>query len=167
VRLILPALEYELSYRRYIDELGDEDRYPFPLDFDHADFAALLAKLEWFRHGIDLPDGFVPSTTFWLVDGEELVGVSNLRHTLNERIRFAGGHIGLGIRPAWRGKAHGRLLMQLTLDKAAERGIHPVHIHCYKDNAPSARMIRAVGGILDSEIEAEGHIVQRYLIHDD
>lgn len=165
VQLVLPGAEYEQSYHEYIEELGDEERYPFPLDFDHLDFAALLAKLERFRQGIDLPDGFVPATTYWLVDGCELVGVSNLRHNLNERIRYAGGHIGLGIRPARRGKALGSMLMELTLEKAAERGINPVHIHCHKHNEPSARMIISNGGILESEISDEGEVVQRYVVN--
>lgn len=165
LQLVLPAIEYEESYRQYIEELRDEERYPFPLDFDHSDFAALLAKLERFRLGIDLAEGFVPATTYWLIDGDEIVGVSNLRHFLNDRIRHAGGHIGLGIRPAWRGKSLGNLLMELTLEKAAEQGINPVHLHCHKHNEPSARMIIANGGVLDSEISDEGEIVQRYVVN--
>ncbi|MCC5879784.1 MAG: GNAT family N-acetyltransferase [Idiomarina sp.] len=163
--LVLPNAKYEQSYREYIAELGDEERYPFPLDFDHTDFAELLAKKERFRNGIDLPDGFVASTTYWLVEGDEILGVANLRHQLNERIRHAGGHIGLGVRPAKRGCGLGNLLLKLTLDKAFDSGINPVHIHCHKHNAASARMIIANGGILESEIGDGGEVVQRYLIN--
>lgn len=165
MQLVLPRIEYEQSYREYIEELGDEERYPFPLDFDHSDFEALLGKLERFSKGIDIPEGFVPATTYWLVDGSEIVGVSNLRHYLNDRIRYAGGHIGLGVRATWRGKSLGSLLMGLTLKKAAEHGIDPVHVHCHKHNVPSARMIIANGGILESEISDEGEIVQRYVVN--
>jgi len=165
VQLILPEFKYEPSYRDYIAELGDEERYPFPLDFDHSDFQALLAKLESFRQGIDLPEGFVPSTTYWLVEGRDIVGVSNLRHFLNDRIRYAGGHIGLGIRPSWRGKGFGNQLMKLTLDKAVERGINPVHVHCYKHNEASARMIVANGGVLESEVTEGEVVVQRYVVN--
>lgn len=165
MELVLPGKEYKQSYREYIEELGDEERYPFPLDFDHSDFSALLAKLERFRQGIALPDGFVPATTYWLVDGSEIVGVSNLRHYLNDRIRYAGGHIGLGIRPSRRGKGLGSLLMKLTLEKATEYGINPVHIHCHKHNEASALMIIANGGILESEVIDEGEFVQRYMVN--
>ncbi|MBC52923.1 MAG: GNAT family N-acetyltransferase [Gammaproteobacteria bacterium] len=165
MQLILPGIEYEESYRDYIEELGDEERYPFPLDFDHSDFAALLAKLERFRQSIDLPEGFVPATTYWLVHGSDIVGVSNLRHYLNDRIRYAGGHIGLGIRPAWRGRALGNRLLELTLEKAAEHGINPVYVHCHKHNEPSARMIIANGGVLESEINDDGEVVQRYVVN--
>src|SRR5699024_6384803 len=107
----------------YILELGDEERYPFPLDFDHSNFEELLSKLDKFRKGKDLPDGYVPASTFWLVDRDEILGVSNLRHFLNDRIRHAGGHIGLGIH-----------LLGLTLQQAYALGITEVHIHCHKVN---------------------------------
>jgi predicted acetyltransferase len=165
VQLLLPSADYEQSYREYIQELGDEERYPFTLDFDHADFPALLVKLESFRQGIDIPEGFVPATTYWLVDGCEILGVSNLRHKLNDRIRHVGGHIGLGIRPARRGKGFGSYLLELTLEKAFERGIKSVHVHCHKHNEPSSRMIIANGGSLESEINEGGKIVQRYVIN--
>lgn len=163
-QLVLPDAQYEQSYRAYIAELGDEERYPFPLDFDHSDFSAMLSKLQDFDRGIDLPDGFVPSTTYWLIEDNELAGVSNLRHYLNDRIRYAGGHIGLGIRPSQRGKGLGKLLMKLTLEKAGALGIQPVHIHCYKHNESSARMILANEGRLESEIGEGGEVIQRYLV---
>ncbi len=165
MHLITPNAEYEASYREYIEELGVEERYPFPLDFDHSNFSILLTKLDNFRMGVDLPAGFVPSTTYWLVDGGEIVGVSNLRHFLNDRIRYAGGHIGLGIKPSKRGKGLSNLLLKLTIAKAVELGIHPIHIHCHKENIASARMIMSNGGKLESEIEEAGEVVQRYLVN--
>lgn len=55
--------------------------------------------------------------------------------------------------------------MQLILVEATQRGITPVHGHCYRDNLPSARMILANGGHLESELALEyGHVVQSYLI---
>jgi predicted acetyltransferase len=42
--------------------------------------------------------------------------------------------------------------------------IKEVHIHCYRDNLASAKMIEACGGILDSEVLAEGQVVLRYVV---
>lgn len=164
MHLVLPNKHYERSYRDYIRELGDEERYPFPLDFDDSDFDQLLARLEDFRTGTNVPAGYVPSTTFWLVDGDEILGVSNLRHFLNDRIRHAGGHIGLGVRPTQRGRRLGIRLLELTLAQAANMGITEVHVHCYKSNHASARMIVACGGKLDSEVEVGDEVVQRYVV---
>ena len=115
MNLILPTLAYEQSYSEYIAELGAEVRYPFPLDFDHHDFPRLLKKLSVFANGADLPEGYVPSSSFWLVEDGKLLGVSNLRHHLNERIRKIGGHIGLGIRPSSRGQGLGSALLGKNL----------------------------------------------------
>lgn len=164
MHLTLPNHSYEQSYRDYISELGGEERYPFPLDFDHTDFTALLIKLENFRQGKNVPEGFVTSTTLWLVDEGEIIGVANLRHYLNERIKYAGGHIGLGIRPTRRGEGLGSLLLKLSLQKIAELGVSEAHIHCHKHNESSVRMILANGGNLDSEVELDGEVVQRYII---
>lgn len=110
--------------------------------------------------------GFEASYRSYITElGDELLGVSNLRHYLNQQIRHAGGHIGLGLRPSQRGRGLGTWLLQLTLAEAAQRGIAPVHVHCYRDNLPSVRMILANGGRLESELALDdGHIVQRYLV---
>jgi predicted acetyltransferase len=162
----MPEKKYERSYRSYIAELGDEERYPFPLDFPHEDFPALLKRLEDLAQGTNVPEGYVPSTTFWLVEGLEILGVSNLRHYLNKRIRHSGGHIGLGIRPACRGRGLGSLLMTLTIQKARERENGELHIHCHKENRVSARIIINNGGVLESELQEEKsvHVVQRYVV---
>lgn len=164
--LIAPCADFKTSYRAYIDELADEERYPFPLDFDHTDFSAMLEKIEQFRLGIELPEGYVPSTTYWLVKEQCIVGVSNLRHRLNDNIRYAGGHIGLGIRPSWRRSGAGKALLNMTLLRAKAMGIGPIHIHCYADNRPSMALIKACGGVLDSSEDLDnGHQLLRYLVH--
>lgn len=166
MKLMLPNSKYELSYNEYIIELADEERYPFPLDFDHSDFQSMLEKLDDFSNGRDIPLGYVAATTYWLVEGGELVGVSNLRHYLNNRIKESGGHIGLGIRPSYRGQGLGAKLLQLTIEKAKERAIKEIHIHCHKNNEASSRMIKSVGAVLESEIHVNGgsEVVQRYVL---
>ena len=166
IRLIPPCLDYRQSYCEYIEELGDEVRYPFPLDFDHSDFEALLQRLASHARGIDIPEGYSAHSTFWMVDGDQILGVSNLRHVLTERLRQHGGHIGLGVRPSQRGRGLGRRLLKLTVEQAQRRGIREVHVHCHKANAASAAMIRSTGGVLVSEDPDEGvsEVIQRYVI---
>jgi predicted acetyltransferase len=166
MRLILPAAEFEDSYGAYIRELGTESRHPFTLDFEHRDFPALLRRLANLSKGIDLPEGLVPNTTFWLVEANELLGVSNLRHELNDRIREHGGHIGMSIRPMHRGRGLGRELLALTILEARKLGIGTVHVHCLKANTASARMILGNGGRLDSDAVFEGHSIQRFVIEE-
>ena len=164
MKLIKPNTNYQASYLSYIKELGDEERYPFPLDFNHSDFTSMITRIDDFRQGVNVPDGYVSSSTYWLVENQEIIGVSNLRHYLNDQLLKAGGHIGLGIRPSCRGRKLSIQLLQMTLVKAVSRGINEVHLHCYADNTASANMILACEGVLDSVVEDGEHIVQRYVI---
>lgn len=83
--LIKPSADFEASYREYIRELGDEERHPFPLDFDHSNFATLVQRLGELEAGDNLAPGHIPSSTYWLVEVKEVVGVSNLRHSFQRR----------------------------------------------------------------------------------
>ena len=167
--LITPALEYEDSYRSYIDELGDAERYPFTLDLEFDDFSALVTRLNNFARGIDLLDDLVPNTTFWLVEDGEIVGVSSLRHHMTERLRRLGGHIGFSVRPSAQGRGVAKELLRQTLAQAGRLGISEVLVVCLKENAASSRVIEANGGRLESEYSVPEYdgLLLRYVIQTD
>ncbi|QQX82568.1 GNAT family N-acetyltransferase [Shewanella sp. KX20019] len=164
MQLISPSIKYKASYIDYIAELGAEERYPFTLDFEHNHFSELLSKLKDYSNDVNLPENTVPSSTYWLVEDSVLVGVTNIRHFLNERIEYCGGHIGLGIRPTYRGKGLGNLLMKRSIEKLAAMGVSPIHIHCYKENTASAKVIVDNGGLLNSEFSESGKVIQRFVV---
>jgi predicted acetyltransferase len=98
----------------------------------------------------------VPQTTYILLraalDGSRVaLGTSRLRHHLNPALEDAGGHIGYAIRPDERGKGYGNRILALTLPRARALGLSRVLVTCATDNARSARVIMANGGILTSE----------------
>jgi len=168
LRLVAPSAAWKDSYRAYVKELEarGEAKIPFPLAFPNENFAAFLAHLAGCERGIGIPAGFVPHSTFWLVRGSEVVGVSNLRHRLNGELLIEGGHIGYGIRPGARGQGLGREILRLTLREAARLGIRRVLLTCAKDNAASSAVIAANAGQLESEawVESRGRVVQRWWI---
>jgi predicted acetyltransferase len=169
MRLVEPCKALGPSYVSLVDEfrLSGERGVPFVLDFPTEDFPAFLRRLRDCAAGSEIPKGFVAHETFWLVDADDkVVGVSNLRLTLNERLRTEGGHIGYGIRPSARRRGHATRILALTLTKARERGIQRVLVTCDKDNVGSAKTILKNGGRLDSEVLAGGHasLKQRYWI---
>ena len=164
--LTTPTIELEASYRSYIDELGDSERYPFTLDFEFDDFATLVEQLHDYSKGIGVPEGWVPHTTFWLIEDGEIVGVSSLRHRMTEKLKLAGGHIGFGVRPSAQGRGVAKELLSQTLGKAAELGITEALLICLKENIASARVIQANGGTLESEylVPEYAGLLQRYVI---
>ena len=164
VNLVTPDAAYERSYRGYVRELQNagEEPIPFTLGYDPTDFAALLDRME---HPIPRP-GRVPHSTYWLIEKDEVVGVSNLRHRLNVALRRSGGHIGHGVRPSARRRGLGTTLLRLTLARAAALGIDRVLITCDKRNIASARVARNNGAVLTWEGPGEhsGETEQHYWI---
>jgi predicted acetyltransferase len=164
-----PHAALAASYRAMVAEMRGEgeDLIPFPLSFDHDDFAAFLAKLSACERGEGIPADFVAHSTYWLVDAAgEVVAVSNLRHALTPKLKVEGGHIGYGVRPSARRKGHATEILRGTLRAAQALGIESALVTCAAENAGSRGTILRCGGRLDSEeyVEARGEVVQRYWI---
>jgi len=92
----------------------------------------------------------VPQTNLWLVEGDEYLGRLSIRHRLNRRLRFKGGHIGYDVRPSRRRRGHATLMLRLSLPVAHQLGIDPALITCDDTNVASRRVIEANGGRLAS-----------------
>lgn len=86
----------------------------------------LLRKYRDSERGIGLPEGFVPSVTYWIMKTGGVIGVVNIRPELNDRLRDYGGHIGIAIRPSCRGKGYLRMIRPLLLEKTRDLGIREI-----------------------------------------
>jgi len=166
MHLVEPSMAYEASYRTYLVELGDAQRIPYPLTYPSDPFDQLLQKLHDQSRGEGVAKGFVPNSTFWLVSDSDLIGVSNLRHSLTPSLRKIGGHIGFGIRPSARRKGYGTELLRLTIEQAVRIGLPRLLLTCDKENTASARVITANCGMLENEImePPASRVTQRYWI---
>ena len=91
--------------------------------------------------GINLPEGYVPCTFFFLWDDDRIVGLFKIRHYLNDSLRNGAGHIGAGILSDSRGKGYGVEGLKLAIEKCLE--IMPedeVYLSVLKTNIPSIKM---------------------------
>ncbi|AUG78432.1 GCN5 family acetyltransferase [Kitasatospora sp. MMS16-BH015] len=109
-------------------------------------------------------EGRVHATHRWIVEGETYLGAIDLRHTLNDFLLEAGGHIGYSIRPTARRRGLATWALAQALPLARELGIDRVLLTCDPDNAPSARTIRANGGVLEDVRETSIGTKSRYWI---
>lgn len=99
-------------------------------------------------------DGWkVPSTTFWLYADDVPVGFGNVRHFLTEALSQAGGHIGYGIAPQFRGKGYGNEILRLLLEKAFEMGIEEALVTVQLDNMVSQAVALANGGMITEKTD--------------
>lgn len=145
-------------------EINHTDHSPWMIfRNDFHDFEYYLANLETKE---ETGDGRVPDTTLFCLDKDRniFVGAVNIRHYLNERLLHTGGHIGDGIRPGERRKGYATAMIALALEECKKLGIDRVLMCCDKENTGSARSIIRNGGVLENEVEEDGHLVQRYWI---
>jgi predicted acetyltransferase len=167
--LIKPDARYESTLRSFVREFAEagEDLVPWVLADLGGDVNAYVEYLEQQSRGQNLPDGRVPHSTFWLVDGSgEVVAISNLRHRLNEFLSEVGGHIGFGVRPSARRQGFATQVLRCTLIEAQRLGIERVLVTCDKGNLGSERAIRKNHGVLQDEIWSDvySRVVQRFWI---
>jgi predicted acetyltransferase len=165
VELIAPQMSLRKEFLTMAKEyqcFGDE-RYGEAIE----NFPAYIRKLENWSGGSELPEGFVPSDTFWLIrGGSRLLGCSRFRHSLTPWLEHEGGHIGYDIRPIERHKGYGTLILALTLERARRAGLGRVLLVCHKDNIASAATIQKNGGKFENEVisASSGKMLSRYWI---
>jgi predicted acetyltransferase len=169
IRLVKPSLELKSEYMDMLQDFAsaEEIREHQDLQLSLEDFQAYVRNCKKWEKGIDLPDKWVPSSSFWLIRSDNLIlGVSSLRHKLNKRLRVFGGNIGYKIRPGQRQKGYGTKILELTLTKAKTFGLKRVLLTCDDDNIASAKIIEKNGGVLHDKCDrGETHkLTRRYWI---
>ncbi len=127
------------------------------------EFKEWVEKQIGFSKGKNLPDGYVPSTTYVLYIDEKPVGVGDLRHYLCPSLERDGGHIGLQILPQCRGKGYGNILIQEMLKKAKEMGIDTTLVFNHDDNVPAWKTSEKMGGKLAAINEINGVKIRKYV----
>lgn len=142
-----------------------EKKIPWVIGLDSSDFAAYVQVLIDESNGIVQKENFVPSSTFWLVDSSNtILGVSNLRHYLNDRLQKIGGHIGYGITPSHRRKGYATKILELSLVECRKRGIEKALVTCEPHNIGSRKTILSNGGVHTQTNDIEGMTVEGYWI---
>lgn len=91
----------------------------------------------------------VPARTYFLIreSDSRIVGMINIRLSLNENLKKFGGHIGYSIRPTERGKGYNKINLYLGLKICQNYGIERVLMDADKDNLASWRTMESLGGI--------------------
>ena len=98
---------------------------------------------------IQAKEGRVHATNWWIVEDDTYLGAISLRHTLNDFLLAAGGHIGYGVRPTARRRGLATWALRAVLPNARSLGLTRVLLTCDDENVGSARIIENNGGVLD------------------
>lgn len=164
IELVLPTEKYKNSYLDAISEFSGKELTEFeyaPIEEMQENFAKYVEKLRGFAKGIGLPEGYLPHTEFWLVDGDHYIGRLDIRHSLNQHLLDVGGHIGYDVRPSLRGQGYGNKILELGLPKAKELGLNKVLLTCSEGNIASEKIIVKNGGVYEDARFHAGHGVNK------
>jgi predicted acetyltransferase len=154
ITLIRPEKHLENGFRSTISEFRTMGEESVAATFSCCgdDFYKYLKYLSNAEKGLNLPKGFVPFTTFWLVrESNHILGFCHLRHYLNTSLSTEGGHIGYAIRPSERRKGYGTQQLHLLLAECRKLNYEQVLITCDFDNIASQKIIEKNGGIRSGE----------------
>ena len=153
IRLIEPCEAYLASYTEAFGEYEDFPRRAGN-PFSDPRKCDLLQRIDDFRNGRNLPDGYVSATTLWLVDDAQrrFLGQIDIRHRLTDSLLRYGGHIGYAIRLGEWAKGYGTRMLALALPTAKALGITRCLITCDDDNPGSARVMEKNGFMLADKV---------------
>lgn len=162
--LVEPNEKYQRSFENYVlaYEKIDDEHYFTKYKKALENFQDYLKDLHNHSIGTDLLQGDVMTSTFWLIDKKEVVGVVRIRH---EEVECA-GHIGYDISPDHRNKGYGFQILKLALERAINIGVEEVILTCNIDNTASKKIIEKNSGKLLGTIfdEEENEYLHRYSI---
>ncbi|GAA5030374.1 GNAT family N-acetyltransferase [Streptomyces siamensis] len=154
--LIDPTVRLRTSFLAAVSEFNEDHDYPTPCFVDDVDptaltdtasFAAYVTRVLSDRDkGVRRADWFVPMTTLWWVEGDEMLGRLAIRHRLTSALEKAGGHIGHDVRPSARRQGHATAMRAAALPIAHSLGITQALLTCDETNTASQRVIETNGG---------------------
>jgi predicted acetyltransferase len=165
MQLVKPTKEYADSWEEALIEFNLEGTGGFwKVPAEPTDIVSYIQTVEDHEQGVNLPEYWVPATTFWLIDNSRFVGHVNIRHELTKKLQQEGGHIGYAIRPSERRKGRGSEILRLALIEAKRLELERALLTCDDVNIGSQKIIEKNGGVLQDTIQYEGKLVRRYWI---
>ena len=150
IYLKFPSLEDKDKWIEYLKEYRLDNPKAKPLSCtEDINYEEWLNKITNEHNGINLQEGRVPSSVYFLMCNDEIVGNLSIRHNINnDFLSLYGGHIGYGVRPSERRKGFATIMLNLALEKCEELGIDDVMVSCKEDNIGSAKTIENNCGVL-------------------
>jgi predicted acetyltransferase len=157
--LVKPTVQHKQAILAYRDEfLQNQEKIHGSGDIEHAaSFETWLQTCTVGEREETMPKGRVPATQYLAitVSDSKLVGMLQIRHSLNNHLKIQGGHIGYSVRKSERRKGYATQMLGTALIICKQLGIQRVLLTCASANIGSAGVIRANNGVYEKQLTLE------------
>ena len=109
------------------------------------------------------PNWVVTDTFFAIDENDEIVGIIDFRHTLNDFLKDF-GNSGYSVRPSKRRKGYATEMLKQVIEVAKESGLSEIHLSVERTNEPSIKTIKKNGGVYERSFEFENEEADVYVI---
>ncbi|EIU7615415.1 GNAT family N-acetyltransferase [Vibrio vulnificus] len=103
----------------------------------------LSGLVERSKATFELPNGYLPSTTYYCISNSEILGAIRVRTGTNANVENVIGYVGYETKPSARGKGVASFLLAWVRDNAVNDS---VIVTCSIDNPASQKVIENCGG---------------------
>ncbi|MBP1538081.1 MAG: GNAT family N-acetyltransferase [Ruminococcus sp.] len=167
IKLIRPTKELKekaLDFRQEFFDNGEKVINGSELLDQTENYDDWLASVTANTSAKTVDPAWVVTDTFFAVDEtEKIVGIIDLRHTLNDFLRDL-GNSGYSVRPSERRKGIASEMLRQLLTIAVQSGMTELHLSVEKTNEPSIKTITKNGGVYERSFEFEGELADIYRI---
>jgi predicted acetyltransferase len=102
----------------------------------------MVEKEDDYSKALNLPENWIPQTTFFLFIDQNPVGIGRIRHYSSEYLEQNGvGNLGYGIAKPYRGKGYGNILFEKLLEKCKLIGYSKIKLFVYINNIESNKVL--------------------------
>ena len=127
-----------------------------------TEYKKWLKEQEKHSLGKNLPENWVPYTTFVLFVDNVPAGIGRVRHGSNKYLEtiIGAGNLGYAISKDYRGKGYGTQLFSLLLKECKKIGYEKIKLFPLKTNFPTIKIMLKHGGRIIGEFNEEKTIIE-------
>lgn len=167
IKLVRPTLEMKESALEYRKEHFDNNERIINGSelLDKADsYEEWLTSVTNNTSADTATPNWVVTDTFFAVDENgNIIGIIDLRHTLNDFLKDF-GNCGYSVRPSERRKGYATEMLRQILEVAKNAGLQEVHLSVERENVASVKTIVKNGGVYERSFEYKGEVADVYRI---
>ena len=167
IRLVRPGKEHEAQAATFKQEFIDNGT---PIINGSELLDQMDSYDDWLKSVTDNtskdtvnPAWVVTDTYFAIDDNDNIVGIIDLRHELNDFLKDF-GNSGYSVRPSERRKGYATKMLGLILEHAREIGMTSLQLGVERTNEPSVKTILKNGGKYQRSFTFEGQEADVYII---